>query len=73
VARLKSTLLTNGLARIRHFLARESASISPLENLVATLGGMLGIFTIAAISYQFTGACSAALIAPSMGAGCGAT
>jgi len=68
VAQLKSTLLTGSLARVRHFMAIESATINPLEKLVATLGGMLGIFMIAVTSYQFTGASGAALLVPSMGA-----
>lgn len=64
----KAPYLANSLARVRHFLAIESAAISPLEKLVATLGGMLGILMIALVSYQFTGADGAALIVPSMGA-----
>lgn len=64
----KSTWLPNWLARVWHFIAFEFVATRPLEKLVATLGGMLGIFAIAIISYRFTGAGGATLIVPSMGA-----
>ena len=62
-SRLRKTLKTT-----RHFLGIERENISTAEKLVSTFGGMLGIFLIAYISYQFTGASGAALIVPSMGA-----
>ncbi len=43
-------------------------SVSYAEMLVSTLGGFVGIFFIAWISFYFTGATGAALIVPSMGA-----
>ena len=68
LGRPTTTFITSGIMRVRQFLAIESATISPVEKLIASLGGMLGIFMIALISYQFTGASGAALIVPSMGA-----
>jgi CBS-domain-containing membrane protein len=56
------------LQRVRRFFGIEPESVSSAEKLVSTLGGFLGIFLIAAISYQVTGAQGAALIVPSMGA-----
>ncbi len=44
------------------------ASVSSAEMLVSTLGGFVGIFFIAWISFYFTGLAGAALIVPSMGA-----
>ncbi|WJW74886.1 HPP family protein [Thiohalobacter sp. IOR34] len=58
----------NKLQRLRRFLALEPENVSPAEKLVSTLGGFTGIFLIAWISYQVTGASGAALIVPSMGA-----
>lgn len=43
-------------------------SVSAAEKLASTLGGVIGIFLISWISFQFTGASGAALIVPSMGA-----
>ena len=43
-------------------------SVSTAEKLASTLGGVIGIFLIAWVSFQFTGASGAALIVPSMGA-----
>ncbi len=43
-------------------------AVSRAEMLVSTLGGFVGIFFIAWISFHFTGAGGAALIVPSMGA-----
>lgn len=60
--------LSTGIARVRHYLALEFSGVSPVEKLVAAVGGMLGIFMIGFISFYFTGASGAALIAPSMGA-----
>ena len=54
--------------RIQRFFAIEPDTVSTAEKLVSTLGGFTGIFLIAFISYQFTGASGAALIVPSMGA-----
>ena len=54
--------------RIRKFIAYEVESVSTAEKLVASLGAMIGIILISAISYQFTGAAGASLIVPSMGA-----
>jgi len=56
------------LKNIQHFMAIERDTVSAAEKLVATLGGVIGISLIAAISYQVTGASGAALIVPSMGA-----
>lgn len=49
-------------------MGMERASVSGTEQVVSALGGFLGIFLIALISFQFTGAQAAALIVPSMGA-----
>ncbi len=54
--------------QIKHFFGIESEHISTAEKVVSTLGGFVSIVLIAYISYQFTGATGAALIAPSMGA-----
>jgi len=59
---------TGWLQRIRRFMAFEMDSVSSAEKLVASLGGIIGITLISAISYQFTGAEGSALIVPSMGA-----
>ena len=58
----------NWLKSIQHFMGIERETVSGAEKLVATLGGIIGISLIAAISYQVTGASGAALIVPSMGA-----
>ncbi|MGB5305273.1 MAG: HPP family protein [Gammaproteobacteria bacterium] len=50
------------------FLGIEPEPVSTAEKVVSTLGGIAGIFCVAAISYQLTGARGAALIVPSMGA-----
>lgn len=50
------------------FFGLGGTSVSRAEQLVSTLGGLLGISAITAISYQVTGASGAALIVPSMGA-----
>ena len=54
--------------RLTHFMGIEWDSVSTAEKLASTIGGLLGIFFIAAISYKVTGASGAALIVPSMGA-----
>lgn len=56
------------LKRVQHFLGLDFESVSSAEKLASTLGGFLGIFCIAYISFQITGAQGAALIVPSMGA-----
>ena len=61
-------MVSNWLKNIQYFMAIEREYVSTAEKLVATIGGMIGITLIAAISYQFTGASGAALIVPSMGA-----
>ena len=61
-------MLQTWLKTIQQFLGMEFESVSRAEKLISSLGGMLGIFCIAYISYQFTGAAGAALIVPSMGA-----
>ncbi len=53
---------------VRRFLGIEAEKVSSAEKLASMLGGMLGIFLVAHISYPFTGASGAALIVPSMGA-----
>jgi len=54
--------------RLLRFFGVEIETISAAEKLVSTLGGFLGIFLVAFVSYRFTGASGAALIVPSMGA-----
>lgn len=54
--------------RLVHFMGFNSDTVSHAEKLASTVGGLLGIFFIAVISYQVTGASGAALIVPSMGA-----
>ena len=56
------------LKSTKTFLAIEADSVSPAEQIVATLGGFIGITLIALISFQITGASGAALIVPAMGA-----
>ena len=53
---------------ITRFMGMEAETVSGAEKLASTVGGMLSIYLIALISYQFTGAGGAALIVPSMGA-----
>lgn len=55
------------LTKIKKTLAIDT-SVSTAEKLASTLGGIIGIFLIAWISFQITGASGAALIVPSMGA-----
>lgn len=43
-------------------------TVSTAEKLASTLGGVIGIFLISWVSFQFTGVSGAALIVPSMGA-----
>ena len=43
-------------------------TVSVAEKLVSTLGGIIGIFLVAYVSYNVTGASGSALIVPSMGA-----
>ena len=52
---------------VKHFLGIDN-STSTAEKLASTLGGFIGIFLIAWLSYKVTGATGAALIVPSMGA-----
>ena len=54
--------------RLARFMGWEPDSVSHAEKLASTVGGLLGIFFIAVISYRITGASGAALIVPSMGA-----
>ena len=56
------------MSQIKRFFGIESENISSAEKVVSSLGGFISISLIAYISYQFTGAIGAALIAPSMGA-----
>ncbi len=56
------------LPRLRRFLNLEPEPVSRAEKLVSTLGGIIGIFLVAEISYSVTGAQGAVLIVPSMGA-----
>ena len=56
------------LESIGQFLAIESDSVSAGEQIVATVGGAVGITLIAFISFEVTGASGAALIVPAMGA-----
>jgi CBS-domain-containing membrane protein len=53
--------------QFKHFIGIGN-SVSTAEKLASTLGGIVGIFLIAWVSFQFTGASGAALIVPSMGA-----
>ncbi|MDH5395191.1 MAG: HPP family protein, partial [Gammaproteobacteria bacterium] len=55
------------MEKIKFFLGIGN-SVSTAEKLASTVGGVVGIFLIAWISFQFTGASGAALIVPSMGA-----
>lgn len=61
-------LITSLIMRLQRFIAFESESISAVEKLVASLGGLLGVTLISLITYKITGAAGAALIVPSMGA-----
>lgn len=54
--------------QIKHFFGVGPENISTAEKVVSMLGGFISISLIAYISYQFTGAIGAALVAPSMGA-----
>ncbi len=54
--------------RLQRFLNIEPEPVSRAEKLVSTLGGITGIFLVAAVSHVFTGAEGAVLIVPSMGA-----
>lgn len=56
------------MKKLKKFLGIETDGVSRTEKLVATLGGFTGIFLVAFISFQFTGASGAALMVPSMGA-----
>ncbi|MFP4611156.1 MAG: HPP family protein [Thiohalophilus sp.] len=53
---------------IRTFFGVSSEQVSHAERLVSGLGGFVGIFLIAVVSYYFTGFEGAAMIVPSMGA-----
>lgn len=55
------------LEKLKYFLGIEN-SVSTAEKLASTLGGFVGIFLIAWVSFHFTGTSGAALIVPSMGA-----
>ena len=57
----------NLLKNIKNRLGIDN-TVSTAEKLASTIGGTIGIFLIAWISFQFTGASGAALIVPSMGA-----
>lgn len=59
--------MNNIVKKIKNTLGIDS-SVSAAEKLASTLGGIIGIFLIAWISFQITGASGAALIVPSMGA-----
>jgi CBS domain-containing membrane protein len=54
--------------RSLRFLGLQRETVSVAEKLVSTLGGILGIFLVAYVTYEFTGITGAALIVPSMGA-----
>ncbi len=58
----------NGLIKkIKHSLGIDN-SVSNAEKLTSAIGGFVGIFLIAWISFHFTGASGSALVVPSMGA-----
>jgi CBS domain-containing membrane protein len=53
---------------VQRFIGLDFETVSSAEKLASSVGGLVGIFSIAYISYQITGAQGAALIVPSMGA-----
>jgi len=55
------------IKKIKHGLGIDN-SVSNAEKLTSALGGFVGIFLIAWVSFHFTGASGSALIVPSMGA-----
>jgi len=55
-------------ARLVKFAGFNKNTVSNCEKLVSTLGGTIGIFLIAYVSYKMIGADDAVLIVPSMGA-----
>jgi len=59
--------MANMVIKIRQFLGIDN-STSTAEKLASTIGGIIGIFLIAWLSFKVTGASGAALIVPSMGA-----
>jgi len=63
-----SSYLSYYLRKITRIITFDLESVSIAEKLVASIGGMIGITLISAISFQFSGAAGAALIVPSMGA-----
>jgi len=54
--------------QLKHFFGLESKNISAAEKVVSALGSFISISLVSFISFQFTDAIGAALIAPSMGA-----
>lgn len=58
----------NLLRRVQRFIGLDLETVSTAEKLASSVGGLIGIFCIAYISYQITGFQGAALIVPSMGA-----
>lgn len=56
------------IKQIQRFIGFDRDTVSSIEKLASTIGGLVGISSIAFISYRVTGAQGAALIVPSMGA-----
>ncbi|MFV2059185.1 MAG: HPP family protein [Gammaproteobacteria bacterium] len=56
------------IKKIKQFFGIEATSVSLAEHLVSTLGGVLGIILVYAISYYYVGGLGSAVIVPSMGA-----
>ncbi|MHB8453573.1 MAG: HPP family protein [Acidiferrobacterales bacterium] len=54
--------------KLLHFLGVERETVSPTEKLVSTLGGILGIILVVAISYRAASKTGVVFIIPSMGA-----
>lgn len=60
--------MSSWFKHIENFLGIEKESVSSAEKFISALGGVLGIWLIAEISFRVTGAQGASLIVPSMGA-----
>lgn len=60
--------MSDWIKNAKGFLGIEPENISASEKIVSTVGGFLGIFSIALVSYKTTGLMGAILIIPSMGA-----
>lgn len=54
--------------KIKRFFGLETENISVAEKIASVSGGFVSIFLVSYVSFQFTGAIGAALIAPSLGA-----